>query len=37
MLEKANETKSEIYVDETQQLGFWGKVGAFLNPFKCGK
>jgi hypothetical protein len=33
MLEKANETKAEIYVDEKPEKGFW----SYLNPFKCGK
>jgi hypothetical protein len=34
MLEKANETKGEIYYDETQEVGFFGRM---LRHFKCGK
>jgi hypothetical protein len=33
MLEKANETRSEIHYEERQESGFWSRL---LNPFKCG-
>jgi hypothetical protein len=37
MLEKANESKKELFYDERQETGFWGKFSSLLNPFKCGK
>jgi hypothetical protein len=37
LLEKAEETKKEIYYDDKQDNGIWGKFLDFVNPFKCGK
>ena len=36
LLEKAQETKMEIEKEKKDEIGFWQKVGALFNPFKCG-
>jgi hypothetical protein len=36
LLEKAEETKKEIFYDDKNETGIFGKLLNLVNPFKCG-